>query len=109
MISSCKGTRSLGMEWRAHHPWQRKTLRLIVGHLLPVQRPDAAGLQQLVAPVGASLQAAQALTEGRRGPAFNHYKAAADALQSLSWVVYTGPNCGERCSARDDPAQNFAG
>lgn len=51
-------------------------------------------MQQLVSPVGASLQAAQALTEGRRGPAFNHYKAAADALQSLSWVVYTGPNCG---------------
>jgi len=70
--------------------------------LLPVQRPDAAGLQQLVAPVGASLQAAQALTEGRRGPAFNHYKAAADALQSLSWVVYTGPDCGMRCSASAD-------
>ena len=44
--------------------------------------------------MGASLQAAQALTEGRRGPAFNHYKATADAMQSLSWVVYTGPNCG---------------
>ena len=55
-----------------------------------------------MAPVGASLQAAQALTEGRRGPAFNHYKAAADALQSLSWVVYTGPNCGMRCSASAD-------
>ena len=68
-----------------------------VSHMLRplhAQTPDAAGLQRLVAPVGASLQAAQALTEGRRGPAFNHYKAAADALQSLSWVVYTGPNCG---------------
>ncbi len=65
-----------------------------------MQAPDAAGLQQLVAPVGASLQAAQALTEGRRGPAFNHYKAAADALQSLSWVVYTGPSCGAPAALR---------
>ena len=86
---------SLSSEWPARQPWQHVTH----GHPLPIQRPDAAGLQQLVAPVGASLQAAQSLTEGRRGAAFNHYKAAADALQSLSWVVYTGPNCGTRSSA----------
>ena len=59
-----------------------------------LQKPEAAELQALVAPVGASMQAAQALTEGRRGAAFNHYKAAAEALQALSWVVYSGPSCG---------------
>ena len=59
-----------------------------------VQKPNDAELQQLVAPVGAAMQAAQALTEGRRGACFNHYKAAADSLQALSWVLYSGPACG---------------
>ena len=72
-----------------------------------MQAPDAAGLQRLVEPVGASLQAAQALTEGRRGPAFNHYKAAADALQSLSWVVYAGPNCGAPSARGWQPHRPF--
>ena len=40
------------------------------------------------------MQAAMGLTEGRRGGTFNHYKTAADALQGLSWVLYSGPACG---------------
>lgn len=58
------------------------------------QKPDVAGLQALLQPVGAKLQAAVTLTDGRRTPAFNNYKVAADALQALSWVAYTGPSCG---------------
>ena len=57
-------------------------------------KPDAAGLQRLVGPVGEQMGAAGALTEGRRGAAFHHCKAVAEALGGLSWVVYTGPGCG---------------
>lgn len=59
-----------------------------------VQKPDNASLQKLIAPVGAQLQAATELSEGRRSAAFNHLKAVAEALQALSWVVYSGPNSG---------------
>ena len=40
------------------------------------------------------MQAATALTEGRRSAVFNHQKAVAEFLHALSWMVYTGPNCG---------------
>ena len=32
--------------------------------------------------------------QGKRTDAFNHSKAVAEALPSLSWVVYSGPGCG---------------
>ena len=41
------------------------------------------------------MQAANALLEGRRSAAFNHQKTVADSLHALSWMVYTGPGCGE--------------
>lgn len=59
------------------------------------QAPDAAGLQQLVQPTGQQLMAANQIADNRRSPAFNHAKAAAEALQGLTWVVYSGPNCGQ--------------
>jgi len=59
-----------------------------------VQKPDQAGLQSLVGPVGAQMQAAGTLTEGKRTAAFNHIKVVAESLQALSWVVYSGPSCG---------------
>ena len=58
------------------------------------RQPDQAGLQALLAPVGAQIAAAEKLTGGRRGAAFNHFKAVADALPALAWVAYTGPTCG---------------
>ena len=60
----------------------------------PLQQPDQAGLQSLVAPVAQQMAAAAKLTEGRRMAAFNHAKVTAEALQALSWVAYTGPSCG---------------
>lgn len=30
--------------------------------------------------------------------AFNHNKTVAEAMQALSWLAYTGPNCGT-CAA----------
>ena len=35
------------------------------------------------------------LVQGKRTDAFNHSKAVAEAIPALSWVVYSGPNCGE--------------
>ena len=60
-----------------------------------MQAPDTAALQRLVTPVGNEMTKASDLASDRRAPTFNHAKAAAEALQSLTWVVYSGPNCGE--------------
>ncbi|MCJ1467941.1 hypothetical protein MMC07_006566 [Pseudocyphellaria aurata] len=62
--------------------------------------PDAAGLQQLVQATGQQLMAANEIADNRRSPAFNHAKAAAEALQGLTWVIYTGPNCGMSLPAK---------
>lgn len=70
--------------------------RHVIAAIAACAKPDAAGLQQLVGPVGEHMQKASALTEGRRSGAFNHCKAVAEALQGLSWVVYSGPSSG-RC------------
>jgi len=29
-----------------------------------------------------------------RSPYQNHFKLVSEAMQTLSWVAYTGPNCG---------------
>lgn len=59
-----------------------------------VQKPTPNELPALVAPVAEHMQAATALIEGRRSAVFNHQKAVAESLHALSWMVYTGPNCG---------------
>lgn len=40
------------------------------------------------------MQAIIALTEGRRGPSFNHYKTAAEGLMGLTWPMCSTPNSG---------------
>lgn len=59
-----------------------------------VQKPTPNELPALVAPIAEHMQAATALIEGRRNAVFNHQKAVAESLHALSWMVYTGPNCG---------------
>ena len=59
-----------------------------------MQPPEPEKLQGLVGPVGQCLGEAQSLAEDRRSPALHQAKAAAEALQSLTWVVYSGPSCG---------------
>ena len=59
-----------------------------------LQKPTPNDLPLLVAPVAEHMQAATALLEGRRSTVFNHQKTVAEALHALSWVVYSGPNCG---------------
>ncbi len=58
------------------------------------QKPTPNELPILVAPVAEHMQAATAMTEGRRSTVFNHQKVVAESLHALSWMVYTGPNCG---------------
>lgn len=41
------------------------------------------------------MMAAATLADNRRSPAFQQNKVVAEALQSLSWLAYTGPSCGE--------------
>ena len=59
-----------------------------------VQPPKPEELQGLVGPVGQRMGEAQSLAEDRRSPALHQAKAAAEALQALTWVVYTGPSSG---------------
>ncbi|KAL6775929.1 hypothetical protein ACKKBG_A19115 [Auxenochlorella protothecoides x Auxenochlorella symbiontica] len=53
-------------------------------------------LQQLLAPVATQLEAAGKLGLGSRSPYLNHFKVVGEAAQALSWVAYSGPNCGMR-------------
>jgi len=64
-----------------------------------LQKPTPNELPILVAPVAEHMQAATAMTEGRRSTIFNHQKVVAESLHALSWMVYTGPNCGMSCHA----------
>jgi adenylyl cyclase-associated protein len=61
-----------------------------------LQQPDAAGLQTVVQPLADSLTKAHALTEGRKTAAFNCCKAVAESLSALTWVCYTGKDCGKQ-------------
>jgi adenylyl cyclase-associated protein len=66
----------------------------IVFAISQCKQPDAAGLQTVVQPLADSLTKAHALTEGRKTPAFNSCKAVAESLSALTWVCYTGKDCG---------------
>lgn len=59
------------------------------------QKPDQAGLQKLVPPLGEALGKANQLTEGKRRSTFNHAKAVAESLSCLTWILYTEKGCGE--------------
>lgn len=62
--------------------------------------PSTPELQALLQPVADEMMAAGALAEDRRSPAFQQLKVAAEALNALSWLAYTGPSCGERAECR---------
>ncbi|KAL3158071.1 hypothetical protein ABBQ32_011678 [Trebouxia sp. C0010 RCD-2024] len=66
----------------------------VVQAIAQCKKPTPNELPALVAPVAEHMQAATALIEGRRSAVFNHQKAVAESLHALSWMVYTGPNCG---------------
>ncbi|KAG6542898.1 hypothetical protein Mapa_015802 [Marchantia paleacea] len=68
--------------------------RNIVLAISQCKEPNSAGLQNLVKPLGEAIQKAHSLTEGKRTDAFNHQKVVAESLATLSWVVYTGKDCG---------------
>ena len=72
-----------------------------------MQKPDVSQLTTLVGPVAEQMQAATALTEGRRSAAFNHQKTVAEALHALTWLVYTGPGCGESQGPQESVLQGL--
>eukprot|EP00891_Asterochloris_glomerata_P007916 jgi/Astpho2/7916/Aster-06394 len=71
-----------------------KGQQVVLQTVAQCQKPDVSQLTTLVGPVAEQMQAATALTEGRRSAAFNHQKTVAEALHALTWLVYTGPGCG---------------
>ncbi|XP_075504362.1 cyclase-associated protein 1-like [Primulina tabacum] len=58
------------------------------------QKPDTAGLVELIKPLNEVMGKAYALTEGRRSEFFHHLKTGADSLAALAWIAYTGKDCG---------------
>ncbi|KAL2611546.1 hypothetical protein R1flu_023238 [Riccia fluitans] len=68
--------------------------RTIVVAISQCKQPAIEGLQKLIKPLADSIQKANSLTEGRRTDAYNHQKVVAESLASLSWIVYTGKDCG---------------
>lgn len=62
--------------------------------LIHMQRPDGTNMQKVVQPLGEALTKAHSLTEGKRSDAFNHQKAVAESLSALTWVCYSGKDCG---------------
>eukprot|EP00882_Tetradesmus_deserticola_P033880 GHRQ01038737.1.p1 GENE.GHRQ01038737.1~~GHRQ01038737.1.p1 ORF type:complete len:184 (+),score=72.83 GHRQ01038737.1:148-699(+) len=73
-----------------------KEQRMVLLVASNAKQPDTAQLQSVLAPVAEPMMAAGALADNRRSACFQQHKAAAEALQALSWLAYTGPSCGER-------------
>lgn len=69
--------------------------------LVLLQQPDVSELQQVLQPVAQHMMEASTAAENRRSAAFNQLKVVAEALHGLSWLAYTGPNCGEHSSETD--------
>eukprot|EP00899_Mesostigma_viride_P007907 jgi/Mesvir1/17117/Mv07550-RA.1 len=66
----------------------------VVKAIAACKQPGLPDLQKLVEPVGEKISVLAGLASGRRTDAFNHIKAAAESMNSLTWVVYTGKDCG---------------
>ena len=69
-------------------------MSILMGGVAACKRPSPEVLGKFVGPVGDCIVEADQLSNGRRGAMFNHQKAVAEFLQSLTWVVYTGKECG---------------
>uniref|UniRef100_A0A383VPJ4 C-CAP/cofactor C-like domain-containing protein n=1 Tax=Tetradesmus obliquus TaxID=3088 RepID=A0A383VPJ4_TETOB len=79
---------------------EQRTVLLVASK---AKQPDTAQLQSVLAPVAEPMMAASSLADNRRSPCFQQNKVAAEALQALSWLAYTGPSCG-----LPQPAQHVA-
>ena len=66
----------------------------VIAAVSACKKPAQEDLGALAGPVGECIMEADGLTGGRRGAMFNHQKAIAEFLQALTWVVYTGKDCG---------------
>lgn len=63
--------------------------------VLHSQQPEIADLQKLLKPLGDVLTKASKLTDGKRTDAYNHLKVIAESLTALTWVAFTGKDCGK--------------
>ncbi|CAI5944064.1 unnamed protein product [Closterium sp. NIES-64] len=66
----------------------------IVAAIAACKKPDTSALPKLLEPLGAAMAAAGKLTEGKRTDAYNHVKAVAESVAALTWVAYSGKDCG---------------
>lgn len=63
-----------------------------------LQQPSNEELKGLLQPVAIVFHQIDSLANEPRATSRNHAKAASEALQSLNWVCYSGPNSGKRVS-----------
>eukprot|EP00250_Pteridium_aquilinum_P002137 c12340_g1_i1 orf=342-1844(-) len=68
--------------------------RAIILAISKCKQPDATELQKLLKPLGDAITKASALTDGKRTDSFNHLKVVAESLSALTWVAFTGKDCG---------------
>eukprot|EP00897_Mesotaenium_endlicherianum_P004116 jgi/Mesen1/3732/ME000203S02821 len=85
----------------------------VVQAIAQCKKPGLEDMQKLVQPVGEAMGKASALTEGRRTDSYVHLKSVAEGLLALTWVLYTGKDCGMSLPAAHveeswDSAQFFA-
>ncbi|GBG75815.1 hypothetical protein CBR_g21060 [Chara braunii] len=65
--------------------------------LLMMTQCKAPGMQtitSIAAPIVDCITKANTLNEGKRTDHFNHLKAASESMQALTWVLFTGKDCG---------------
>ncbi|GBF94818.1 hypothetical protein Rsub_07990 [Raphidocelis subcapitata] len=58
------------------------------------KQPSGPELQALLQPVAEEIIGAGKLADDRRSTAFQQLKVAAESLNGLSWLAYSGPSCG---------------
>lgn len=68
--------------------------RSIILAISKCKQPDATELQKLLKPLGDILSKGSALTDGKRTDAYNHLKVIVESLSALTWVAFTGKDCG---------------
>lgn len=68
--------------------------RGIILAIAKCKQPDATELQKLLKPLGDALTKGSSLTDGKRTDAYNHFKVIAESLSALTWVAFTGKDCG---------------
>eukprot|EP00252_Welwitschia_mirabilis_P011087 TRINITY_DN24922_c0_g1_i1.p1 TRINITY_DN24922_c0_g1~~TRINITY_DN24922_c0_g1_i1.p1 ORF type:complete len:484 (+),score=108.89 TRINITY_DN24922_c0_g1_i1:371-1822(+) len=68
--------------------------RELISKFKTCKTPQVEDFSKMLQPLNEIITKANALTEGKRTPSFNHLKTVAESLPALVWVAYSGKGCG---------------